>query len=53
MHNSIHTCKQMGLDADFKEAKVPLESIDLDLDIVTSEHSSKKKGTKKQNDFAF
>ena len=33
----IHACKLMGLDADFKEAKVALESVILDLDIMKLE----------------
>ncbi len=39
---TIHTCKQMGLDVNFKEAKVALNSANLDLDIAKTEYSSKR-----------
>ena len=40
---AIHTCKQMGLDANFAKAKVALKSANLDLNIEKTEYSSKKK----------
>ena len=36
VHTANHACKQMGLDSDFKEAKVALKSAILDLDIMKS-----------------
>ena len=36
---AIHACKWKGLDADFNEAKVALESAILDLDIAKLEYS--------------
>ncbi len=46
----IHACKQMGLDADFKEAKVALKTAILDLDIAKLEYSSKKKEAKEHKE---
>ncbi len=44
---SIHACKKLGLDADFKEDEVVLKSAMLDLEIAKSEYSSKKKEANK------
>ena len=40
----------MGLDANFKEAKVALKLAKLDLDITKMDYSSKKKKTKEQKE---
>ena len=45
---AIHACKWKGLDADFNEAEVALESAILDLDIAKLEYNSKKKEAKEQ-----
>ena len=50
VHTNIPTCKQMALDANFKKAKVALESVNLDLDIAKSEFSSKKKKAKEHKE---
>ena len=43
---TIHACKQMGLDVNFTKAKMALEFMNLDIDIVKSEYSSEKMKTK-------
>ena len=50
VHTTIHSCKQMGLDANFKEAKVALKYTNLDLDIAKMEYSSKKRKTKEHKE---
>ena len=43
----------MGLDANFKEAKVALESTNLDLDIMKLEYGSKKKPKEQETHSKF